>query len=475
MNPQYQYDIFVIGGGSGGLTVVDEAQMLGKRVGLADYIKPSPHGTQWGTGGTCPNVGCIPKKLMHMTALIGEIRHELTATGWQGIDPHSNHDWNTLVNEVQRQVKGINKANDDWLVTTNGITYYNKLGKLKDDHTIELIDKDGQSGFVTAEYIVIAVGSRPSFPNDIPNVKQLTITSDDLFSLKKAPGKTLVVGASYVALECAGFLTGLGYDVTVMVRSILLRGFDQEMAERIGEFMKIQGTKFIRGTIPNSIEDVEGKRLVKWLLNGQEQSDVYDTVLLAIGRSADTQNLGLEQVGVQTNKESGKIIANESDLTSVPNIFAIGDCVQGRLELTPTAIMCGKRLIKRLYSNGNQVMEYSDVSTTVFTPLEYGCVGYSEEAAVKKFGRENLKIFTSEFTPLFWNFANRKGTCYAKLIVKKDDDIVIGFHYLGPDAAEVTQGFGVVIKLKAKKNDLDNVVGIHPSVAEEIVQMQTWK
>ena len=210
MESSYKFDIFVIGGGSGGLTVVDEAQKLGKKVGLADFIKPSPHGTVWGTGGTCPNVGCIPKKLMHMAAQIGEIKH----------------DWNTLVAEVSRQVKNINKANDGWLYNTPGITYYNKLGKLKDAHTVELIDKNGQSEFVTAETIVIGVGSRPSFPSDIPNPRELCITSDDLFTLSKPPGKTLVIGASYVALECAGFLTGLGFDVTVMVRSILLRGFD---------------------------------------------------------------------------------------------------------------------------------------------------------------------------------------------------------------------------------------------------------
>ncbi len=258
-------------------------------------------------------MGCIPKKLMHMTAMIGEIKHELVSTGWQGIDAHGKHDWATLVAEVSRQVKSINKANDGWLLSTPGITYYNKLGKLKDAHTVELIDKEGKSEFVTAETIVIGVGSRPSFPTDIPNPRELCITSDDLFSLKKAPGKTLVVGASYVALECAGFLTGLGFDVTVMVRSILLRGFDQDMAERIGEHMKIHGTKFIRGATPSHIEDVNGQRKVTWALDGKDHSDVFDTVLLAIGRSADTNNLGLEQVGVKVNKENGKIIASDAD------------------------------------------------------------------------------------------------------------------------------------------------------------------
>lgn len=233
-----------------------------------------------------------------------------------------------LVTEVQRQVKEINHGNDGWLKDTNGITYFNKLGRLRDAHTVELLAADGSLEVVTSEYIVIAVGSRPTFLPNIPESKNLCITSDDLFSQQRPPGKTLVVGASYVALECAGFLHGLGFDTTVMVRSILLRGFDQEMAERVGAHMKHEGVKFIRGCVPSSIQAAGGhQRLVKWKLEGVDHEDVFDTVLLAIGRSADTNNLGLEAAGVNFNKESGKILADEADRTSVANIFAIGDCV----------------------------------------------------------------------------------------------------------------------------------------------------
>lgn len=202
--------------------------------------------------------------------------------------------------------------------------------------------------------------------------------------MKRNPGKTLVVGASYVALECGGFLQGLGYDTTIMVRSILLRGFDQEIAEKIGTFMEGHGVKFIRGCVPDNIEVVEGdRRKVTWTLDGKQLTDVYDTVLVAIGRAPDTTKLNLEAVNVKLDK-AGKIICTPDDLTSNPNIYAIGDCVVGRPELTPTAVLCGQLLAKRLYGGGTLLMDYEYVATTVFTPIEYGVVGLSEEDAKSK-------------------------------------------------------------------------------------------
>jgi thioredoxin reductase (NADPH) len=234
---------------------------------------------------------------------------------------------------------------------------------------------------VTADKIVIAVGGRPSYPG-IPGDREFGITSDDIFSKKTTPGKTLVVGASYVALECAGFLTALGYDTTVMVRSILLRGFDQDMANRIGTYMENYGTKFIRGGIPTKLEkpDPNGKILVSWEQEGQIVQGEYDTVLFAIGRYALTKDINLDSAGVRV-ESNGKIKASDEEHTNISNIFAIGDVIYGKLELTPVAIKAGKLLAYRLFGGKTEKMDYINVPTTVFTPLEYGSCGLSEEDA----------------------------------------------------------------------------------------------
>ncbi len=209
-------------------------------------------------------------------------------------------------------------------------------------HEIELVGSDGVPEKVTAKYILIATGGRPSDPG-IPG-KEHTINSDDIFWMKNKPGRTLIVGASYIALECGGFMKGLGIDVTIMVRSILLRGFDQQIANKIGDYMAAQGIRFIKSAVPVSITlNSQGRKVVVYKQGEDEIEDVFDTVLFAIGRTADTHLLNLESVGVKT-ASNGKIIAGDDDVTSVPNIYAIGDCVNGRLELTPTAIMAGKIL-----------------------------------------------------------------------------------------------------------------------------------
>lgn len=194
--------------------------------------------------------------------------------------------------------------------------------------------------------------------------------------------------------------------------------------------------------------------------------------MYAIGRTAQSKYLNLEKVGVRTAKNE-KLICDEQDRTSVDNIYAIGDCVEGRLELTPTAIMCGRRLVKRLFADGKDLMDYADVATTIFTPLEYGTVGMTEEKAKADFGRENVRVFYTGFKPTTWNYNSHRNpkACYGKLIVHIPTDHVVGVHYCGPDAAEVVQGFGVAIKMRATKKDFDNTVGIHPSCSEEMVQM----
>lgn len=223
-----------------------------------------------------------------------------------------------------------------------GVKYYNMLASFVDDHTIELLDpKKNKKEIVTARNILIAVGGRPAYPVNIPSAKELAITSDDIFYLKSNPGKTLVIGASYIALETAGFLTGFGNDVTVMVRSVLLRNFDQSAATRVGQFMELKGTKFIYQAVPEDIEKAEnGRKKVTYKdRSGVLHSEEYDTVVLAIGRTANTMYLNLEAAGVTFDAENKKVFTNDADQTNIPHIYTIGDCAYGRPELTPPAVM----------------------------------------------------------------------------------------------------------------------------------------
>lgn len=245
--------------------------------------------------------------------------------------------------------------------------------------------------------------------------------------------------------------------------------------------MARHGVKFIRGTVPHHVEaTADNKRRVVWKSSEDGKTDVedvYDTVMLAIGRTSDTKKIGLESLGVQT-KPNGKIICNDDDTTNVEGIYAIGDCVDKRPELTPTAIKAGRLLARRLFNGENKLMDYNSIPTTVFTPLEYGCIGLSEEDAIAKYGEENIKVYYSIFTPLDWSYSDHRhddrGHC--KLVVNKaDDERVVGFHYLGPHAGEVTQGFGLAFKLKATKAHFDDTVGIHPTYAEEFTTLRNVK
>lgn len=298
-----------------------------------------------------------------------------------------------------------------------------------------MVGNDKVPEVIRAKYILIATGGRPSDP-EIPGGKEHSISSDDIFWKTDNPGKTLVVGASYIALECGGFLKALGSNVTIMVRSILLRGFDQQIANKIGDYMENQGIRFIKEAVPTSITlNSEGKKVVTYKQGNDEIEDEFDTVLFAIGRSADTKGLNLDAVGVK-RAPNGKILAGDDDKTAVDNIYAIGDVVQGRLELTPTAIMAGKLLAARLFNNSTRLMSYRYVATTVFTPIEYGCVGYSEEDARKQFGTQNIVAYGSVYKPLEWNLNyNRTQNCYAKVVINKaDQNRVVGIHFVGPNA-----------------------------------------
>ncbi|XP_075960636.1 thioredoxin reductase 2, tandem duplicate 2 isoform X2 [Anarhichas minor] len=443
----YDYDLVVIGGGSGGLACSKEAAQLGQKVAVLDYVEPSVQGTKWGLGGTCVNVGCIPKKLMHQAALLGTAVKDAKKYGWQISGPIC-HDWATMAEAIQNHVRSLNWGHRVQLQDKK-VKYLNIKGSLVDEHTVKGLTKAGKEMTLTAKNIVIATGGRPNYPTNIPGAMEHGITSDDIFWLKKSPGKTLVVGASYVALECAGFLTGIGLDTTVMVRSIALRGFDQQMAGLVTDYMDAYGTKFAWKCVPKSVEKLSSGALqVTWTdtHTGDEHKDTYDSVLWAVGRAPETKALGLDKLGVELKKETGKIILGSDESTSVPNIYAFGDIGEGRPELTPTAIKAGKLLARRLTGHSTELMNYDNVYHAFYKPLEF--IVAERDAS----------------------------QCYLKVVCERGgEQKILGLHFTGPNAGEVTQGFALGFQCGATYSHLLQTVGIHPTCAEEVIKINITK
>uniref|UniRef100_A0A0A9X5F0 thioredoxin-disulfide reductase (NADPH) n=1 Tax=Lygus hesperus TaxID=30085 RepID=A0A0A9X5F0_LYGHE len=413
---------------------------------------------------------------MHRASQIRNDMSDALDFGWEFNKEGVTHNWERMVSQVQSYIKSLNFGYRKMLMENN-VKYFNSFGSFVDKHTLKL-KTDTTESQITARNFVIATGGRPKYP-DVPGAKQLCITSDDLFSMKNRPGKVLVIGASYVALECAGFLNGLGYDTTVMVRSILLRGFDQQMAARIEDHMTSCGVKFIKNTVPTLFKKDEktGAIATSGETNGKKTfSGAFDTVLLAIGREACTGKLNLEGIGVKINPTSKKVIVDEKERTSVPTIFAIGDVADGKPELTPVAIQAGQLLAKRLFNMSTLLMDYKNVPTSVFTPCEYGCVGFTEEDAILKHGAK-IEVYHQEFAYLEGVMTERAPKSYVKLIVLKEDkeEYVIGAHIFCPNAGEIIQGFALGIKMGAKKKDFNELVGIHPTVAEIFTTLNVTK
>ena len=476
----FDYDLVVIGGGSGGLACSKEAAKLGAKVAVLDYVKPSPLGSKWGLGGTCVNVGCIPKKLMHNASVLGEHAKESSFYGWkqQAADAAAPvHDWQTLRENVQDHIKGLNFGYRVALREGN-VKYENKLGRFTGLNSLELTDAKGVKQTVTAARFVVAVGGRPT-PLECPGA-ELALSSDDIFMKATPPGKTCVVGAGYVALECAGFLTGLGQgDVTVLVRSMMLRGFDREMVAAIKATMTHHGTKIVEGVLPTSIEKLPSGRLRVTMSNGE--SDEFDTVLAAVGRKPDVHGLGLADAATGlavTLAPSGKIVcANEQ--TSIPHIYAIGDVVEGAPELTPVAIQAGRLLARRLFGSSSELMLYKNIATTVFTPLEFGTVGLTEEEAKAQHGEAGVDAYVSSFQPLEWTLVQDYADlqCIAKVVVEttSGQERVLGMHIAAPNAGEIIQGFAVAFRKGLTRKDLLDTIGIHPTIAEELCGLEISK
>ncbi|XP_075540619.1 thioredoxin reductase 2, mitochondrial-like isoform X2 [Dermacentor variabilis] len=431
---QKSYDLIVIGGGSGGLACAKEAQACGMKVAVLDAVSPSPRGSRWGLGGTCVNVGCIPKKLFHQAALLGEALRDAPLYGWQlpgqvstaqdsAAKSRLNHEWATLRNAVQAHVRSLNWGHRVQL-NKKKVDYYNAHGRFLEHQKVVAQAPNGKEEILVASKFVIAVGGRPIIPKDIHGLSDYAITSDDIFSLENPPGKTLVIGASYVALECAGFLNGLGYDTSVMVRSICLRGFDQQMAKLVTDHMMLEGTKFLWKCLPKEVTKMpDGKLKVKWCgSDGRIQEDIFDTVLVAVGRRAETSSLNLDAVKVNVNPKNKKIVVDKNEQSSVSNIYAIGDVIDGKPELTPVAIHAGKLLARRLAGVSSEHMDYNSAIVKLSEPQH-----------------------------------------------------VLGLHMTGPHAGEVIQGFAAALKSGMTRQTLEQTIGIHPTVAEEVVKLWITK
>uniref|UniRef100_A0A3Q0RVS0 Thioredoxin reductase 2 n=1 Tax=Amphilophus citrinellus TaxID=61819 RepID=A0A3Q0RVS0_AMPCI len=403
---KYDYDMLVIGGGSGGLAC-------------------SKEGTKWGLGGTCVNVGCIPKKLMHQAALLGTAVKDLNYSV-----------------AVQNHVKSLNWGHRVQLQDKK-VKYMNLKGSLVDEHTVRGLNKAGKETILTAKNIVIATGGRPKYPTNIPGAVEHGITSDDIFWLKKSPGKT------YCSLNKLLHILGVVVEIFVMFEfgcpPFL---FVQQMAGLVTDYMEAYGTRFAWKSVPNRVDKLpSGALQVTWTntQTGGEHKDTFDCVLWAVGRAPETKALGLDKLGIQLNKETGKIIVGADESASVPNIYAFGDIGEGRPELTPTAIKAGKLLARRLAGQSAELMNYDNVPTTVFTPLEYSCVGLSEEEAEKRHGKDRIEVYHAFYKPLEFTVAERDASqCYIKVVCERGGNgKILGLHFTGPNAGEVAQGFAM--------------------------------
>eukprot|EP00759_Apiculatamorpha_spiralis_P042886 PhF_6_TR40658/c0_g1_i1/m.61065/K22182/TXNRD; thioredoxin reductase (NADPH) len=451
-------DLLIIGGGSGGVAAAKRAAKHGANVVIADYVTPTPIGTKWGFGGTCVNVGCIPKKLMHTAGLHGDLmKHMAPYYGWKGLEG-LEHNWAALRKNVVNHIRSLNFSTAVAVRDTKAV-YENAYATIEDNQgTVKLHNPEtNETSMVQAKQILVATGGRPTYPN-IPGALEYGITSDDIFRLANSPGKTVIIGAGYIALECAGFLSGLGLHTTVLVRSKPLRGFDNDAVNQVVSYMTNNCHVNFVTDIPTSItKDAATGKLSVALKSGNASLEC-DTVLFAMGRRPETSKIGLDKAGVSVSEESGKIIVaatsgkNAYQSISAPNVYAIGDVVHKNLELTPLAIKQGQVLADKLFGSESIQERHRDidlmkVGTTIFTPIEYGAIGYTEEGAVTTFGADSIEVYHTGIWPLEWTVPHLPNDIgFMKVITHKSknngngEEPIIGFHVVCPNAGEVTQG-----------------------------------
>jgi glutathione reductase (NADPH) len=441
------YDLFVIGAGSGGVRAARMSAGFGAKVAIAEsrYL-----------GGTCVNVGCVPKKLFSYAAHYREDFSDAQGFGWDS--SVEALDWPRLRDNKTKEIERLNGIYGN-LLSNAGVELINGHARIVDANTVEV---DGVK--YRAKNILIAVGGWPFIP-DIPG-RELAISSNEVFYLDTLPKHAVVVGGGYIATEFAGILHGLGVEVEqIYRRDLFLRGFDTEIREHLAEEMTAKGVKLRFNENVTAITEQNGQYLLS-LENGE--SLLTDKVLYATGRKPLLDGLGLENTKVSLN-DKGYIAVDEGFQTNEPSIYAVGD-VTGGMELTPVALAEGMNLAKRLFKGDKTLLDYNYIPTAIFSQPNLATVGLSEEDARERYG--DIAVYTSRFTHLKHTISGNKTKTFLKLVVDKASDKVVGAHMMGDDAGEIIQGLAVAIKAGATKADFDSTIGIHPTVAEEFVTMR---
>lgn len=447
-----EYDYIVIGGGSGGIASANRAAMHGAKVILFEGKE---------VGGTCVNVGCVPKKVMWYGAQVAETLHRYA--GEYGFDVTLNKfDFATLKANRQAYIDRIHGSYERGF-DSNGVERVYEYARFVDPHTVEVAGER-----YTAPHILIATGGHALYPN-IPG-SEYGITSDGFFELDEVPKRTAVIGAGYIAVEVAGVLNALGSDTHLFVRKDRpLRTFDKDIVDVLVDEMAKSGPTL--HTHANATEVVKNADDSLTISFDNGEAITVDCLIWAIGRAANTSGFGLEKTGIELT-ERGNIYSDEFENTSVPGIYALGD-VTGKLDLTPVAVKAGRQLSERLFNNkADAKLDYTDVATVVFSHPVIGSVGLTEEKAIAKYGEENIKVYKSSFTPMYTALGDNRQPSTMKLVTLGEDEKIIGLHGIGYGVDEMIQGFSVAIKMGATKADFDNTVAIHPTGSEEFVTMR---
>ena len=447
---KYDYDLFVIGAGSGGVRAARLAAMSGARVGVAEEHR---------VGGTCVIRGCVPKKFM---VYASEFAHEAqVAEGYGWSASGATFDWKKFLEAKDREIarlSGIYVTN----LSNAGAEIIHAKARLLDAHTVELVGK----GTVTADKILIATGGRPWKPTEIPGSEHV-ITSEEAFHLPELPKRILIAGGGYIAVEFAGIFNGMGSEVTLVYRrDNILRGFDEDLRAHLRGEIERRGIRVITHQTVDAVEKVDHGLCVTL---SDHESITVDQVMFATGRRPNVSGIGLDKVGVLVNAK-GAIEVNKFSQTSVPHIYAVGD-VTDRVALTPVAIREGHAFADTVFGGKSIAVDHTDIPTAVFSEPEVGVIGLTEAEARRDYAR--VDIYKTSFRPMKATLAARNTRSFFKLVVDGETDRVLGCHIVGPDAGELIQVVGIAIKMRATKADFDTVMAVHPTAAEELVTMRT--
>lgn len=464
------YDLLVVGGGSGGVATARRAALYGKRVALVERGPDRDQDNQrrgGGLGGTCVNVGCVPKKLMFTAAAHVEMAH--TAPGYGVSLGELQVDWPALVARRDAYVERLNGIYERNLEKA-GVARVDGFARFVAPREVEIGGRR-----VSADHVVIAVGGRPSLP-DFPGAEHCT-SSDGFFDLSERPKRVLVVGAGYIATELAGILHALGSAVSLACRGegVLRRGFDPLVTEMVNDEIRSSGIELLPKTQVTAVRKHDDGTLSAELSDGRSL-DKLGCVLVAVGRTPVTDQMGLDACGVALDSK-GRIVVDEKQRTSVDNVYCVGDASSSGFELTPVAIAAGRRLADRLFGGEPDArFEYADVATVVFSHPPVGTIGLTEPEARDKFGDAAVTVYKSVFKPMHYALCDedQKKKMAMKLVCVGEEERVVGLHAVGVGADEMLQGFAVALKMGATKSDFDNAAAIHPTAAEEFVTLAPW-